>query len=488
MLKLFKRKKIQKKIQVNEQEGIFKVHNAERLLSFDIFQGKLQELKNLSKATEANYQEYYQKPLDRYAEYVQRLPAVQYAKYNCAGGLLEYTLDVIIASLKFREAYMMPPGGKKETSHHEQSGWTQAIFLSALLQNCWQVAGYFEVYLYCGDKQLRQWDSCVGESMPIDSALTYRFIVKKEEQEEAELRMFNSFIVRGILPHKSNTNLYQYHDAFKYWFSHISYMGDFDNPITNIIKAAETKLMIGKEDEAWLSKQKGAIEMPKLSEIEKQDKVGKLGKADKLSESKKQCLSEHLEDEEAKQEQKPKQEIQIAAMPSTYTEPTRATKTDRQQEENKKPQHKKKQQIKANKAAEDNLMDVEYAFVNLLREAVEQGKIDINARRSIIHRVEEGVFVPMPNALNWFIDRVPNARQFILKKDSKLQRGFIKHFKKSRIFEINSDKYGYLHKYYWGDWDDQNFVIGLLSKNLQAFFLKKEKHKINNNLHVNIKL
>jgi len=486
MLKLFRRKKVQKKIQANEQEGVFEVLDAEHLLSFDIFQGKLQELKHLSKATEENYQEYYQKPLDRYAEYVQRLPAVQaiqYEKYNHAGGLLEYTLDVIIASLKFREAYMMPPGGKKEASHHEQGGWTQAIFLSALLQNCWQVPGYFEVYLYCGDKQLRQWDSCVGEPMPVDSALTYRFVVKKEEQEEAESHMFNPFIVRGILPHNSNTNLYQHHDAFKYWFSHISYISKIDNPISNIIKAAETKLITGKDDKLRMSGQERTIEKPKPSKMEEQteeqNEAGELDEADKLPEQKKQRLSEYFEGEENKQEQEQKQDQEqngkIVEMSTNPTNLTITTKSD-------------KRQIKVNEIVKDNLMNVERAFVNSLSEAIDQRKIEANAQHSIIYRVEEGVFMPMPNALNWFIDNIPNARQFILKKDRKLQKGFIKHLKQSRIFEINSAKHGYLHEYYWGDWDDQNFIVGLLSKNLQVFFPKDSMFEVNNNLHVNIKL
>ncbi len=242
MFAQLKRKKMleqQNRDKAQENQGIFAVQRAEMLLSNERCQNNLKELKGLLCVTKQEFESIYMSSLCRYCEYVQRLPYVKDKHYMIPGGFLDYTLDLVITTLKFRRAFMLPPGQDAETCYREQGNWTLAVFLASLLQNSWMVPVCFEVIVFLPNKFQRTWQSYVGLSMPYD--LNYRFYIKESAGEDSG-KSFNVMLIKSLLPVECITQLYDADDVFRHWFDHINFAGAENNPITNIVKRAEEYL------------------------------------------------------------------------------------------------------------------------------------------------------------------------------------------------------------------------------------------------------
>jgi len=77
----------------------------------------------------------YGKPIARYCEVVQLLPASQAHHHAYPGGLIVHTLSVIEYAINERQKYTLPLASEPEVIEAQKNLWTYAVFVAALLHD-----------------------------------------------------------------------------------------------------------------------------------------------------------------------------------------------------------------------------------------------------------------------------------------------------------------------------------------------------------------
>ncbi|WP_193091596.1 MobH family relaxase [Halomonas colorata] len=130
----------------------------------------IKALWDLTSLTKPVFQEFIQRPLERYAELVQLIPASESHHHAYAGGMLDHGLEVVNFALRIRQKHLLPPGASPEMQSSCSERWTVAIAYGALLHD---VAKLLDVDIYLNDG--RKW--CVWNG-PIPSP--YRVKYRKD--------------------------------------------------------------------------------------------------------------------------------------------------------------------------------------------------------------------------------------------------------------------------------------------------------------------
>lgn len=130
----------------------------------------IKALWDLTSLTKPVFQEFIQRPLERYAELVQLIPASESHHHAYAGGMLDHGLEVVNFALRIRQKHLLPPGESPEMQSSCSERWTVAIAYGALLHD---VAKLLDVDIYLNDG--RKW--CVWNG-PIPSP--YRVKYRKD--------------------------------------------------------------------------------------------------------------------------------------------------------------------------------------------------------------------------------------------------------------------------------------------------------------------
>lgn len=73
--------------------------------------------------------------VERYAEFVQLMPASESHHHANVGGLLAHTLETVHHALVLRTGYLLPRNGGAELIDAQRDYWTYAIFIGALLHD-----------------------------------------------------------------------------------------------------------------------------------------------------------------------------------------------------------------------------------------------------------------------------------------------------------------------------------------------------------------
>lgn len=448
--------KIQKAV-AKESKGIFLVQDGLSLLQYPAYTKKLQQLKQLISITDMDYQMQYSYLLSCFAEYIQRLPHPVHPDYDHVGGFLEYTLDILIASLKFRRGYMLPLGSDTETCYREETQWTYGIFLAALLQDCWIIPAYFRVSLYQGDRFIRIWDALAGKTMPSDSALTYRFIQNTEVEHISQLKPSNAFIIKSLLPIERTTELYQFPSVFKAWFSHVNRhcdKGNEKNPISLIIQQAENALKNSTPFSSSLQKTVSNL-FDSVSAVSPNTAITKENNNtdnDYLSADSARLNNEKHEKHEGQEQQWNKQ----------------SQPQQKEQEEQKKQITEEKSQdgfLPANLF----LVNLEKTFLYWLQQAIKQQTLSINQKDSLLHRIPEGLFIQVPETVKVFTngDMIHDNHSEKQPNADEIQKAIILSIRRPnnlRWLVQNEKTRHYLHEYFRGRWADQDFIEGLILK------------------------
>jgi integrating conjugative element relaxase (TIGR03760 family) len=89
----------------------------------------------LAATTAVHFQRYYLAALQRFARWVQQLPASEAHHHAHVGGLLDHALEVSVTALQIRLGYLLPPGGIPEDIARDRDRWTYAVFTGALLHD-----------------------------------------------------------------------------------------------------------------------------------------------------------------------------------------------------------------------------------------------------------------------------------------------------------------------------------------------------------------
>ncbi|WP_248800901.1 MobH family relaxase [Pseudomonas sp. MWU13-2105] len=93
------------------------------------------------------FSDLYLRPIERYAELVQQLPASENHHHAYPGGMLDHGLEIVAYALKIRQSHLLPMGATPETQAEQTEAWTATITYAALLHDLGKVAVDVEVHL-----------------------------------------------------------------------------------------------------------------------------------------------------------------------------------------------------------------------------------------------------------------------------------------------------------------------------------------------------
>jgi integrating conjugative element relaxase (TIGR03760 family) len=123
----------------------------------------------LTALSRPQFQQLYLKPIHRYAQWVQQLPASETHHHAYLGGMLDHGLELVAFSLKLRQSYLLPTGAAPEDQAAQADAWSAAIAYAALLHDIGKIAVDLQVERQDGSC----WHPWHG---PLDQAYRFRYV------------------------------------------------------------------------------------------------------------------------------------------------------------------------------------------------------------------------------------------------------------------------------------------------------------------------
>ncbi|MCF5244233.1 MobH family relaxase [Pseudomonas syringae] len=175
MRKLFERKKGHASIGPIPRvpEGWTPVQSPAQLLTEPHRQRLLERIWQYTALSPGQFEQLYRRPLLRYAEYVQLLPASESHHHAYAGGMLDHGLELVATALKLRQSHLLPATAAPEDQAVQADAWSAAIAYGALLHDIGKVAVDLEVECLAG----RRWHPWHG---PLEHAYRFRYVTGRD--------------------------------------------------------------------------------------------------------------------------------------------------------------------------------------------------------------------------------------------------------------------------------------------------------------------
>lgn len=98
------------------------------------------------------FDELYRRPIEKYAEMVQLLPASESHHHSHIGGMLDHGLEVIAIATKLRQSYILPQNSIPEEQAKQRDVWTAVVIYAALLHDIGKCAVDIEIILKDGTR------------------------------------------------------------------------------------------------------------------------------------------------------------------------------------------------------------------------------------------------------------------------------------------------------------------------------------------------
>ncbi|MFC1040755.1 MobH family relaxase [Pasteurella multocida] len=98
------------------------------------------------------FQTLYRKPIEKYAEMVQLLPASESHHHSHIGGMLDHGLEVIAIAARLRQSYILPQNAIPEEQAKQRDVWTAVVIYAALLHDIGKCAVDIEMVLKDGSR------------------------------------------------------------------------------------------------------------------------------------------------------------------------------------------------------------------------------------------------------------------------------------------------------------------------------------------------
>lgn len=174
-------------------DGFYEIANADALLATSELNANLhQQIVSLTSLPDEYFQLYYKPVIDKYAEYVQALPASRGHHHANSGGLLTHTLEVVKFGLQFKEKYVLPPNTPSENLSQAQQRWFYGVFLTCLLHDIGKPMSDMLCHIYdMGGKSLGRWSPIFGPMTDLPEAHSYtlKFAPKSNYSHHKELTL-----------------------------------------------------------------------------------------------------------------------------------------------------------------------------------------------------------------------------------------------------------------------------------------------------------
>ena len=177
---------------------------AVELLKSELRQKYLNVLWQQVSMTQDMFSSLYQKPIERYAEMVQLLPASEAHHHSHLGGMLDHGLEVLSFAAKLRQSYVLPPNAAPEEQSKQRDAWSAAIIYQALVHDIGKIIVDIEIQLKNGSR----WFAWHG--IPPQP---YKFKYIKGRDYELH-PVLGSYLANYLIPQEAFDWLAQYPEAF----------------------------------------------------------------------------------------------------------------------------------------------------------------------------------------------------------------------------------------------------------------------------------
>lgn len=117
------------------QRGYLTPLAATTLLETESRQHLLRQLWENSLLPQVQYDEYFLKPLKSCVSLMQQLPATPDGHHAVPGGLIDYSLKVVVFATRLSRGYMLPPGASAEEQSAQSAAWGAVVFYCALFRS-----------------------------------------------------------------------------------------------------------------------------------------------------------------------------------------------------------------------------------------------------------------------------------------------------------------------------------------------------------------
>ncbi|TYG35274.1 relaxase [Lonepinella koalarum] len=185
-------------------DGWIKPYSAEALLNTELRQKYLGLLWQQVSMTKEMFTSLYQKPIARYAEMVQLLPASESHHHAHLGGMLDHGLEVLTFATKLRQNYVLPQNAAPEEQAKQRDAWTAAVIYAALVHDIGKVIVDVEIQLQNGQPWLA-WNGVPTQP--------YKFKYLKGRDYELH-PVLGSFLSNYLIPKEAFDWLAQYPTVF----------------------------------------------------------------------------------------------------------------------------------------------------------------------------------------------------------------------------------------------------------------------------------
>ncbi|MDR9862463.1 MobH family relaxase [Pseudomonas baetica] len=174
MFSLFRRSK-SKPSAAQMPKGFLQPANAQDLLASPRRQKLLENIWQRASLSRQQFADLYRRPLERYSELVQQLPASENHHHAHLGGMLDHGLEIVAYALKIRQSYLLPIGAPPESQSAQAEAWTAAAAYGALLHDIGKIAVDVHVELQ-GEKTWHPWHG------PIKHPYRFRYVKGRNYQ------------------------------------------------------------------------------------------------------------------------------------------------------------------------------------------------------------------------------------------------------------------------------------------------------------------
>jgi len=195
---------IQPTLPMIDNDGWISPLPAAELLKSELRQKYLNVLWQQVSMTQDMFSSLYQKPIERYAEMVQLLPASEAHHHSHLGGMLDHGLEVLSFAAKLRQSYVLPPNAAPEEQSKQRDAWTAAIIYQALVHDIGKIIVDIEMQLKNGSR----WFAWHG--IPPQP---YKFKYIKGRDYELH-PVLGGYLANHLIPQEAFDWLAQYPEAF----------------------------------------------------------------------------------------------------------------------------------------------------------------------------------------------------------------------------------------------------------------------------------
>jgi len=409
-----KTQKEQSSLSVSKQANtkLIPVLTAKTLLSSDDYQQQLCEIKQQISVTTEDYERLFLPLINNVAEFMQQLPAILTTNSkDLSKTLFSESFTQAINTLKIRRGYMLPIGADTETCYAQQNSWTYALLVASLLQESWQVIAQYQIDIFDKEnKSLGRWHPLIVSTLPIGHF--YQYALKEVSQEQ---RVWNGLLAKSLIPDYGLQWLCENNSLIENLFSHLNGCSDEQDPLTLIIQQAKNnKTDVEHAQKSSVTPHEDNIE----SSIDKKESF----QSDNAGAVAKQPL-ENLE----------QKKINIPDALASVSE------------------HK----------------NITTLFLEWITQQIKTSYIATDDKNAIFYRIEYGIMVALPTALNLFQATVSEAKHITEKE-------FIKILSDADVIHFNAEKNTYLYRYFKGEWKTREIIQGILLKDEHLSEVKEQ--------------